>query len=62
MTDADIIATITELVISLDEEKAMAAVQNALDQGYDPLEILQKGVLVGLRVIGDKFGSGEYFL
>ncbi|MBU3947879.1 MAG: cobalamin-dependent protein [Proteobacteria bacterium] len=62
MTDADIIAMITELVISLDEEKAITAVQNALDEGYDPLEILQKGVLAGLRVIGDKFGSGEYFL
>ncbi|MBU1054895.1 MAG: cobalamin-dependent protein [Proteobacteria bacterium] len=62
MSDADVFKTITELVISLDEDKAMAAVQKALDEGYDPLEILQKGVIVGLRVIGDKFGSGEYFL
>jgi 5-methyltetrahydrofolate--homocysteine methyltransferase len=37
-------------------------VRQALEDGLDPVEILQDGIIVGLQEVGKKFESGEYFL
>ena len=37
-------------------------VQQALDEGMDPAEILEKGLLSGMSVIGDKFQKNEVFV
>ncbi len=36
--------------------------KQALDSGIPPQEILNKSLMVGMRKIGDKFGSGEAFV
>ena len=53
---------IAEAVEKLEEDKAVARVVDALNKGVDPQEILQEGIVKGLRVVGDKFEKGEYFL
>ena len=37
-------------------------VQEALDAGHDPLEILNKGMIDAMAVVGEKFKTGELFV
>lgn len=39
-----------------------ALVQEALDEGKDPKEILNEGLLAGMMVIGEKFKNNEVFV
>ncbi|MFV0467092.1 MAG: corrinoid protein [Lachnospiraceae bacterium] len=39
-----------------------ALVQQALDENYDPKEILNDGLLSGMMIIGDKFKKNEVFV
>ena len=39
-----------------------ALVQQAVDEGIDPQEILEKGLIDGMNVIGEKFKNNEVFV
>ena len=39
-----------------------ALVQQALDEGVDPKEILNEGLLSGMMIIGAKFKNNEVFV
>ena len=39
-----------------------AAVQAALDEGCDPVEILNKGMIDAMGVVGEKFKNNEIFV
>ncbi len=39
-----------------------ALVQQAIDEGYDPREILNDGLLDGMAVVGGRFKRGEVFV
>src|SRR3990172_1619061 len=56
------IEDIKQAVWQLKKDKAIALVKEGLAAGLDPLEMLQAGVIAGLRIVGDKFGAKEYFL
>jgi len=53
---------ITEAFVNLKSDATKELVQAALDEGIDPVEILQQGVIEGLREIGRKFEAQEYYL
>ena len=53
---------IQQSIIDLDEERTEELTKQAIDEGYDPLDILQKGLTKGVKTVGDKFGRGEVFL
>jgi corrinoid protein of di/trimethylamine methyltransferase len=36
--------------------------QKALDQGEEPLTIINQGLIPGMEIVGEKFQTGEYFL
>ncbi|MBW2274729.1 MAG: cobalamin-dependent protein [Deltaproteobacteria bacterium] len=52
---------VAQLILAVDET-ATEAVEKALAAGADPVGLLQDGVIEGLRLIGEKFEEGEYFL
>ena len=56
------IQEIRDAVWQLKKARALELVKEAIAAGLDPVEVLQKGVIAGLRVVGDKFGAKEYFL
>lgn len=56
------INAIQEAVINGSEEETYEMVKKAMDMGVELLDILDKGLIEGARVVGDKFGSGEFFL
>ena len=51
---ADLLAKVNEATTD--------AVTAALEEGADPLVLLQEGVMGGLQRIGEQFEAGEYFL
>ena len=62
---ADFTTTFNEISDLLQKGKAkeiVVAVENALKDGAAPADILQKGLLTGMSVIGGKFKNGEVFV
>ena len=51
-----------DAILKCDNNKAVAIAKQALDEGYDPVEVLSKGFSEGIRKMGDLFGRGEVFL
>lgn len=49
-------------VIDGDEDLVVDRVNYALSQDLDPIEILNKGLIEGSNVVGQKFEEGEFFL
>jgi len=62
---SDLQSTFNEISELLQRGKAkeiVVAVENALKDGAAPADILQKGLLTGMGVIGGKFKNGEVFV
>ena len=59
--DSSNIEEISELIVDLDDD-AEELVQECIDAGLDPVEILKKGVVRGVEKIGILFEQKEYFL
>jgi len=49
-------------VIDGDDEEATALAQQALAEGVDPLEAINKGYTAGMDAVGELYSTGEYFL
>jgi len=61
MTD-DILNRLKEVVINYDVDGAVKVAQEVIETGFDPLKAIEEGLAAGLKVVGDRFGSGEIFL
>ncbi len=53
---------LTETLITGDGDKLKELVQSALDAGTPANEILQKGLIVGMDIVGEKMESGDMFI
>lgn len=53
---------IKQAIMDLEDDQALDLVQEAIEQGLEPREILENGVMAGLKEIGELFQRGEYFL
>ena len=62
MSKQAILKKLTDAILSFDESIAVAAAQEALDAGVDPLEALEKGLKLGIDIVGVKFARDELFL
>ena len=51
-----------QAVVKGDKEAAAAVAREALDQGVDPLEAINRGFTAGMDVVGELYSTGEYFL
>jgi corrinoid protein of di/trimethylamine methyltransferase len=49
-------------VLEGDEEQAERATRRGLDEGIDPVELLEKGAVAGIYKAGRLWQDGEYFL
>lgn len=58
----ELLLNIQEAIIDLDEDRTEELTKQAIEDDYDPLDILQKGLTKGVKTVGDKFGRGEVFL
>lgn len=58
----DVLRQLTQAVDEGDRAGAAALARQALEAGIPAQDILNDGLLPGMRVVGDKFAEGEYFL
>jgi 5-methyltetrahydrofolate--homocysteine methyltransferase len=59
MTDFN---AITEALVACDEAKLESLVRAALDQNVPANEILNKGLIAGMDIVGEKMESGDMFI
>jgi corrinoid protein of di/trimethylamine methyltransferase len=58
----EILDKLTQAVIDGEPEDAEEAAQEALAQGLEPLDCINKGLSPGIDQVGELFATGEYFL
>jgi corrinoid protein of di/trimethylamine methyltransferase len=49
-------------VVEYEEDEVKEASQQALDEGYDALEMIMDGLAAGMEVVGDLYDRNEYFV
>jgi len=59
---ADVLQEIASNLYNGEEEKVAELVQRALDQGMEPQEILNDGLIAGMDVVGRDFKAGDLFV
>lgn len=59
---ADLFSLLVEAVVALKPEQVQRLCTEALRQGLQPEEVLEKGLARGMRVVGEKFAAREYFV
>ncbi|MBE3072341.1 MAG: corrinoid protein [Acidobacteria bacterium] len=59
---SDLLNRITESLVDGDPDTTVACTRQALEAGLEPMSIIDEGLLPGMRIVGEKFSSGEYFL
>ena len=59
---SDIFKELAEAVTKQDVNGAVAKTKEALSKGTPALDIVQKGLSEGMKIIGDRFEAGEIFL
>ena len=62
MAGQDQFHRISEAVQAGDADSCASLTRQALEAGASPLQIIDAGLTAGIRVVGDKFGTGEMFL
>lgn len=58
----EIYAKLTQSLVDGDPEACVQFTKEALAAGVEPMAIIRQGLMPGMRIVGDKFGAGEYFL
>jgi corrinoid protein of di/trimethylamine methyltransferase len=58
----DLLAQITNSLVDGDPDATVAGTRQAIAAGHEPLAIIEGGLVPGMRIVGDKYASGEFFL
>src|SRR5512135_3170251 len=58
----ELLAKITDSLVAGDPDATVAGTRQALAAGVEPLTIIENGLVPGMRIVGDKYATGEYFL
>jgi 5-methyltetrahydrofolate--homocysteine methyltransferase len=58
----EIFENISNVVIEGEKEKLAEVINEALEKGIEPIEIIQNGLTPGLKTVGDKFENMELYL
>jgi len=61
MSTQEAFKKMSEAIVDGDGDALVEEIKSIID-GSDPLEIIQKGMMPGLKKVGDAFGAGDIFL
>jgi len=62
MESAEYYEKAAQYIVDANEEAAVELAQKYLDEGLEPVEMIEKGLSEGIRKLGDLFDRGEVFL
>ncbi len=57
-----LIENLRNAVVSYDKEAVIDLANEAIEKGFDPVEVIERGLAEGARIVGDKFDNLEIFL
>ena len=60
--EANLIEEIVDATVKWDEKRCVELARQAVEQGIDPLKVIQEGYSRGMQIVGDKFSTLEYCL
>jgi corrinoid protein of di/trimethylamine methyltransferase len=58
----EILAKLASSLVEGDPDETVVLTRQALDEGLEPLTIINDGLVPGMDIVGARFQSGEYFL
>ena len=58
----DTLTEITRSLVECEPDRTAELTQEALENGEEPLAIINQGLVPGMEIVGEKFQTGEYFL
>jgi corrinoid protein of di/trimethylamine methyltransferase len=58
----NILTEITRSLVACEPDRTTELTKQALEEGAEPLAIINQGLVPGMEVVGEKFQDGEYFL
>lgn len=61
-TKEELLETMKNGVVEYQEEEVKEAAQQALDDGYEALEMIMDGLAAGMEIVGDLYDRNEYFV
>lgn len=53
---------IADAIINMKIKRVRELTQRALDQGLSPVDIMEKGLIAGMAIVGDRMKSGEMYV
>ncbi|MGB4503537.1 MAG: B12-binding domain-containing protein, partial [Syntrophaceticus sp.] len=53
---------LAQCVINGDRDKVKDITKSLIDEGKDPLEIINKGLIGGMSIVGERFKNDEMFV
>ncbi|MCU0845008.1 MAG: cobalamin-dependent protein [Spirochaetes bacterium] len=59
---SDSLEAVRDAVVEMRDEEISSLVLACLDEGYSPVEVIEKAVAPGLEIVGHKFENGDFFL
>lgn len=59
---SDILEQIQQLLIEGEDNELKEAIQRALNEKFEPFEILNDALIKGIRVVGNEYQKGNFFL
>ena len=60
--DKELFQTMAQSIIDGEVENAERLARQAVEQGVDPLEAINKGFVVGVNYVGEQYAQGDMFL
>ena len=58
----EVFGELREAILALDEKQAEDVARKGVDQGVDPLSMINKSIRAALDILGDRFSAEELFL
>jgi len=58
----DILTEITRSLVACEPDRTAELTEKALEEGTEPLAVINQGLVPGMEAVGEKFQAGEYFL
>ncbi len=62
MSQEKVLDDLADSIVNFDLEKAQHAARQAIDAGIPAYEAVTKGMSRGMKIVGERFEKGEYFL
>lgn len=59
---SELLEKLRAALAELDENTVAGLVREGLERGCEPLQIIEEGLSPGMRLVGERFERGEYFL